>query len=214
MAVDDKAVAEALQQTWDDLRLHEVEHFVRDAGQRHDHLVRELEPHAWGGAEWVAQGGAALKEHGLAALGRGERKATGAKEGLDVLQGLRILVELGAEEAAEGGLGDVVGGGAEATGDDYRLAEAEAMAEVEEDVVEVVGDGVDATGGDAGLGEQASDGGGVGVGDLADEQLVADIEDGSFHGAKVQKIIESGSLLLGIGKNFVFLQFENNRHLT
>ena len=185
--VDNLIGAEMGLQPGNDFGLHEIDHFERNTGHGDHHLALIVEPHARSRAEDVVDHGAAARNPCLLAVDGGELIAAGVKDALDVGKGFLVLVKLAVEEIAEGLLGDVVLGGAEAAGDEHHIAPFDAMTEVEIDVVGTVASDKGATNVDACGNEHLRHGAGICIDNLPNQQFVAYVEDSCFHDAKVRK---------------------------
>ena len=111
----------------------------------------------------------------------GLQVAYGAIRALEeaVLASAGIGDEIGPEEPAEDLLGDVIVGGSEAARDQDDIVVAHALGEGGKDLVGAVTDREHPAHRDADAVEVLGDRGGVGVHHLADEELIADGDDGA-----------------------------------
>ena len=173
LVADDNAVGEGLEVGHGPV-LEQVAALKGGAGEHEDVDAPLLEGAAGGGAYGVVEHGAVHRQHGLLDVVLRHGPAGLGEEGADGLQNVLMELQLPAEGGADGLLGEVVIGGPQAAGgdDDVRpcLGDIQGVPEPLGVVPHygVVVDG-DAQGAET-LGEDL----GVGVGDVAQEQLGAD----------------------------------------
>ena len=157
-------------------------HLERYARKRHRDVSVAFEPHARGRAVGVEQHRAARGNHRLRAIQFVELDAPFGEHLFYVAGDPLIVAHLAAEHLREGLLGDVVLRGAESAGDDGDLRSGHGASDGFDDLRAVVADRELLADHDARGVEVFGDGDRIGVHDLADEDFVADGDDGCLHG--------------------------------
>jgi hypothetical protein len=142
-----------------------------------------LEVEAGGGAVGICEDGGALRDLGLAAIARGHLKTAPGESGLDEGPNVRVLDEREAEEPGGYLAGDVVSGGAEATGDDDDVSAREGLYEGDANGV-AIGNGDLASDAKAEREELLAEEGEMGVEGVAEEELGTGVDDFDKHWEK------------------------------
>ena len=181
--MDDNVGMECLLQFGYHAVAHQPIHLKGHARKRHQYLALTLKPHAGGGAEVVVEHFAAGGHEGLGAVDGCHFVAAALEDAAHVLQRHLALDEFALEVVAKQFLGDVVLGGAEATGYEHRVRRAHGLVDSVPDVLVHIAHHHGAPHRHARLGQHPRHGRGVGVHHLPDEQLVADVDDCCFHSA-------------------------------
>ena len=183
--MDNLAEREVRLQTRHHLVLHQVLHLEGYARQRDDHLAAPLEPHAGGRAVGVEEHRAALGYERLAAVEFVEVDAARLEHPPDVLLDRRVDNQPTVEHLGEGLLRDVVLRGAEAARENHDVGLGEAALERFDDLPAVVAYRALLVHDDTRRVEVFGNGYRIGVHNLADENLIADGQDGGLHGWKL-----------------------------
>ena len=183
--MDDVTGGKPFTQARDDALAHQPLHLERHARQRDHHLgvwrAGNIEPHARGGAEGVVEHRAAAGHPRLLPVDVGELAAEGSHALPHIVEGLFVLVQLAVEKVAKHLFGEVVLGGTKPAGDDHNVADFQAVAEGVADGGRFVADGDSAFDADAGGAQHFSHHRCIGVDNLSDEELVADVDEGAVH---------------------------------
>ena len=183
--MDDLAQREAPAEPRHDLVLHEVLHFEGHARQRDHRAAVAFEPHAGGRAVGVEEHRARRGHEGLRAVQFVVFDAARREHAFDVGGDRLVADHAAAEECGERLLGDVVLRGAQTSGQHDDLRVAERALHGFGDACGVVAHRVLGEHDDARGVEVAGDGDRIGVGDLSDQNLVADGDDRGFHASSL-----------------------------
>ena len=124
---------------------------------------------------------------GLAGVVRRHDAPAGLEEAGDQVDDVLVAHELDAHDLGDGIPGDVVLGGPEPAAHDDAVAAGQRRAQREHDAVLVVADRLVKMGGHTVRGQVLAQPGGVGVGDLAQQQLGADRHDLDPHGSDLTR---------------------------
>ena len=169
-------------QVGQDAALEHLGHLVGDAGDGVDDLVADRADEAGGGAGHLGDDGGPLRHVGLARVVVRHGAAPGLEEAGDDVDDRLVAHERHIHDLGDGLPGDVVLGRPEPAAHDDAVAAGQRRAQGQGDAVVVVADGLVEVGGHAVGGQVLAQPGGVGVGDLAQQQLGADRHDLDPHG--------------------------------
>ena len=166
--------------------LEHLDHLVGDARDGVDDLVADRADEAGCRADLLGDDGGALGDVGLALVVGRHGAAAGLEEAADAVDDLLVADELDAHHLGDGLAGDVVLGGAETAAHDDAVAAGECGPQGQRDALVVVAHRLVELGRHT-VGRQAvTQPGGVGVGDLPEQQLGADRHDFDPHGADLR----------------------------
>ena len=170
-------------QVGQDAALEHLGHLVGDAGDGVDDLVPDRADEARCRAGHLGDDGGALRHVGLPRVVGRHGAASRLEEAGDEVDDGLVAHERDAHDLGDGLPGDVVLGGPEPAAHDDAVAPGEGGAQRQGDAVVVVADGLVEVGGHPVGGQVLAQPGGVGVGNLAQEQLGAHCHDLDSHGA-------------------------------
>ena len=169
-----------------DAAFEHLGHLVGDAGDRVDDLVPDRADEAGRGAGHLGDDGRPPRHVGLARVVVRHGAAPGLEEAGDDVDDRLVAHERDIHDVRDGLPGDVVLGGPEPAAHDDAVAAGQRRAQGQRDAVVVVPHGLVEVGGNAVGGQVLAQPGGVGVGDLAQQQLGAHRDDLDSHGATLR----------------------------
>ena len=172
-AVDNLTQVKASLQAGHHFILHQMLHLEGNTRQRDNHTSLVLEPHTGGGAVGVVQHRTDSRHFGLRTIQRIEGDASLGKHTLNMLSYSLIEAHLAMEKLGQGLLCDVVLRGAKATGQDNHLGALLGTTNRLHDLLAAVANRGLLAHDNAGCIELAGNRHGIGIDNLANENLIA-----------------------------------------